>query len=124
MSKRMQRSLIVLTVIVLLVAACQSNSPSIIGKWTGSTQGTSLTMEFTDKGTCTLTASGQSIDCTYKIDMTKKPIELNFDGQALGATGHAETIIEFTDAKTMRMATPADTRPTTFDSQTVTFTKQ
>jgi predicted small secreted protein len=71
MLKSQRLTAAVLIAAAIFLAACQS-TPSIVGKWVGTFQGDTATMDFTDKGTCAISASGQTLNCTYTLDTNTK----------------------------------------------------
>ena len=123
---------VVLIVTVLFTLACQiasspstsnPSAPGIVGKWSGSFQGDAVTMEFTDRGTCTVTSNGQAAECTYIVDMSAKPFKLDvaFKGQ-----GILLTVFELIDANTMKMENNNvdQPRPTALDDNSAVFIKK
>jgi hypothetical protein len=122
MLKSQRLTAVVLIAAAIFLAACQS-APTIVGKWNGSFLGQTVVMEFTDKGTCTATSNGQTIECTYTVDTSAKPFKLDL---SVKDAGTVQTIIEFVDAKTMKMENSdvGKPRPTAISNQSATFTKQ
>jgi hypothetical protein len=123
---------VVLIAILLFSLACQiasspsasnPSAPSIVGKWSGLFQGEAVTMEFTDRGTCTVTSNGQTAECTYILDMSSKPFKLDvaFKGQ-----GILLTVFELINATTLKMENSDvdQPRPKALDDNSAVFTKK
>lgn len=123
MLKSQRLTAVALIAAAVFLAACQSATPSIVGKWNGTFLGQTVVMEFTDKGTCTAASNGQTIECTYTVDTSSKPFKLDLTVKDVGSV---QTIYEFVDAKTMKMQNSdiGQPRPSAIDAQSATFTRQ
>ena len=78
-------SLSLVAVMMFALVACGGND--IVGKWTTTQNGMTMTYTFEDDGTGSANASGISMDFEYEIDGDEITMKISFFGETQEETG-------------------------------------